>query len=287
MAGKGIRDIKRRMKSVNSSKKITKAYELVSSAKLRRTKNVLERTREYFHFVTESIEEVFHNAVNIQSDYLAGAREVRKKCYIVITSCRGLCGGFNTNLIKEAVSQIDDKSSAVLVTIGSKGRDFFKKREYNIAEEYASPTENITFLETHEISKPIIEMYNKGEIDEVYLVYSNFVSTLTQRPVTVKLLPFEIKENSEVKKHSRVVEYEPSAQAVFDYLVPKYVEIRIYNGIVESAASEWAARRIAMENATDNAEEIISDLILNYNRARQAAITQEIAEIVGGAEALK
>lgn len=287
MAGKGIRDIKRRMKSVNSSKKITKAYELVSSAKLRRTKNNLEKTREYFRFVTDSIEDVFHHAFNIQSDYLAGSREIKKKCYIVVTSNRGLCGGFNTNIIKEAVSSIEDKENAVLVTIGSKGRDFFKKRGYNIIQEYVSSSENISFLETHEISKPIIDLYNKGEIDELYLVYSNFISTLNQKPITVKLLPFDLEKDSEWQGHPKAVEYEPSEQAVFDYLVPKYVEIKIYNGIVESSVSEWAARRIAMENATDNAEEIISDLTLNFNRARQAAITQEIAEIVGGAEALK
>jgi F-type H+-transporting ATPase subunit gamma len=175
----------------------------------------------------------------------------------------------------------------VLVAIGSRGRDYFEKRGHNIHSDYLSPPEAISFLEARELSKPIIEMYKAGEIDEVKLIYTSFVTTLEQKVKCVTLLPFDIEPDPDVGQLGKEVEYEPSVEAVFNYLVPKYLEIKVYSAIIESATCEHAARRMAMENATDNAREMLENLSLFYNRARQAAITDEIIEIVAGSEAQK
>lgn len=288
MASGNLRDIKRRIRSVNSTEHITNAMKLVSTAKLRKAKSTFERTREYFHYITESIEEIFNNTTDIPQKYLSGNREIKTTCYIIITSCRGLCGGFNSNVIKVAEKEIlKDPEKPVIVAVGTRGRDYFGKRLYNIHGEYSAPPESISFMETREISKPIIEMYNSGEIDEVVMIYTSFVSTMEQQVKTVTLLPFNIEHDPEVMKVDKMVDYEPSVEEVFNYLVPKYVEIMIYGAIVESATCEHAARRIAMESATDNARDMLSDLSLFYNRARQASITREICEIVAGSEAQK
>jgi F-type H+-transporting ATPase subunit gamma len=261
---------------------------LVSAAKLRRAKTIFERTGEYLHFVTESIEDIFNNSSDIPGKYLEGNREIKTTCYIVITSSKGLCGSFNSNVIKRADAEIKaDPERPEIVAIGGRGRDFFRKAGYEICSEYMLPPENISFIETHDISVPVINDYVAGKIDEVVMIYTSFVSPLEQRVKTVRLLPFEIKRNLDMAPLEKQVDYEPSTEEVFNYLVPKYVEIMIYSAIVESATCEHAARRMAMENATDNANNMIADLTLFYNRARQAAITSEITEIVSGADALK
>lgn len=288
MAANNMRDIKRRIRSVNSMEHITNAMKLVSAAKLRRAKNTFERTRENFYFVTESIEEIFNNTNEVPTQYLKGNREIKTVCYIIMTSSRGLCGSYNSNVIKEAAGRIaHDQKKPVIVAIGGKGKEYFQKRGYEILQEYMLPPENISFVETNDISRPIIDMYNSGQIDEVVMIYTSFVSSMEQKVRTVTLLPFEINKDPEFPKLEKMVDYEPSVEEVFNYLVPKYVEMMIYGAIVESATCEHAARRMAMENATDNAIEMIGELTLFYNRTRQAAITNEISEIVGGAEALK
>jgi len=288
MASNNMQDIKRRIRSVTSMEHITNAMKLVSAAKLRKARAIFERVSVNFRFITETIESVFQNTSEIPTQYLAGNREIKTTCYIIVTSCRGLCGGFNSNVIREAEREIlADPEAPVIVAIGTKGKDYFEKRGYNIYSDYLTPPEDISFLETREISKPIIDMYNAGEIDEVMMIYTSFVSTLEQRVKCVTLLPFEVDNNPDPIRQEKPVEYEPSVEEVFNYLVPKYVEIRIYGAIVESATCEHAARRVAMENATDNAREMLGNLSLYYNRARQAAITDEIIEIVAGSEAQK
>jgi F-type H+-transporting ATPase subunit gamma len=283
-----MQDIKRRVKSVTNIEHITNAMKLVSAAKLRRAKTTFEKTGEYLHFVTESIEDIFNNSADIPKKYLEGNRDIKTTCYIVITSSRGLCGSFNSNVIKQADAEIKaDPERPEIVAIGVKGRDYFRKEGYDICSEYMLPPENISFIETHDISVPVLNDYVDGKIDEVVMIYTSFVSTLEQRVKTVRLLPFEIKRNLDVMPMEKQVDYEPSTEEVFNYLVPKYVEIMIYSAIVESATCEHAARRMAMENATENANNMIADLTLFYNRARQAAITSEITEIVSGADALK
>lgn len=288
MAAESMQDIKRRIRSVTSTEHITNAMKLVSAGKLRKAKAIFEKTNENSHYITHTIAEIFNSSQDIPPEYLAGNREIKTTCYIIVTSCRGLCGGFNSNVLKEAQREIDtDWEKPVIFAIGSKGKEYFEKRGYEIYGDYLAPPENISFLETREMSVPIIEMYNRGEIDEVVLIYTSFISSMEQEVKNVTLLPFEIEKDPDIIRNSKPVEYEPSVEAVFNYLVPKYVEMMIYGAVVESATCEHAARRMAMENATDNAREMLDKLSLNYNRARQSAITDEIIEIVAGSEAQK
>ena len=288
MAAESMQDIKRRIRSVTSTEHITNAMKLVSAGKLRKAKAIFEKTNENSHYITHTIAEIFNSSQDIPPEYLAGNREIKTTCYIIVTSCHGLCGGFNSNVLKEAQREIDaDWEKPVIFAIGSKGKEYFEKRGYEIYGDYLAPPENISFLETREMSVPIIEMYNRGEIDEVVLIYTSFISSMEQEVKNVTLLPFEIEKDPDIIRNSKPVEYEPSVEAVFNYLVPKYVEMMIYGAVVESATCEHAARRMAMENATDNAREMLDKLSLNYNRARQSAITDEIIEIVAGSEAQK
>ncbi|MDR0853401.1 MAG: ATP synthase F1 subunit gamma [Clostridiales Family XIII bacterium] len=288
MAGSAsMQDIKRRVRSVTSIEHITSAMKLVSAAKLRRAKKTFENMQEYFHFVTDSIDEIFNNVSGVESDYIRGSREVKTTCYVIVTSNRGLAGSFNSNIIKLAEQEMqNDPETPYIVAVGSRGKDYFERRSYNILSEYMSPPENVSFVETGAISKPIIDLYDEGKIDEVVLVYTSFISSLEQRPRTKTILPFDVETGRDVLPITKQVEYEPSAEEVLNYLVPKYVEIMIYGAIVESATCEHAARRMAMENATDNANAMIEDLNLFYNRARQAAITSEITEIISGSDAI-
>lgn len=289
MAAESMQDIKRRIKSVTSTEHITNAMKLVSAGKLRKAKAIFEKTNENSHYITHTIAEIFNsNPDDVPQKYLKGNRKIKTTCYIVVTSCRGLCGGFNSNILKEAQRDIDaDWEEPVILAIGTKAKEYFEKRGYNVFDDYLAPPENISFLETREMSRPIIEMYDKGEIDEVVLIYTAFISSMEQEVRNITLLPFEVEEDPEILKYSKQVEYEPSVEAVFNYLIPKYVEMMIHAAVVESATCEHAARRMAMENATDNAREMLDKLSLNYNRARQAAITDEIIEIVAGSEAQK
>ncbi|WZL73617.1 ATP synthase F1 subunit gamma [Clostridiaceae bacterium 35-E11] len=287
MAGMGMRDIKRRIKSVNSTKQITKAMELVSSAKLRRARERVEKTRPYFNTIKNTVQDIFSSAVGLKHKYLQ-EREIKKSCYIVITADRGLCGGYNINAIKTAVADIEDKEAVSVITVGQKARDYFRARQYNLDGEFLNISENPSYDHAKKISNLVLQLYEKEMVDQVYLVYTQFVSTISQKPQMIRLLPMQQEQKEKAKDEKfEFVAYEPSPEELLDYIVPKYIESTIYGALVESSASEQGARRVAMESATDNAEEMIEDLTLNYNRARQAAITQEIAEIVGGAEALK
>lgn len=289
MAQSGIRDIKRRIKSIGNTRQITKAMELVSSAKLNKYKSRLEKTRPYFDTVVESIQDILASTTGMRHPLLE-KREVKKTCYLVITSDRGLCGGYNSNVTRMVDNKIDNKENVAIVVTGQKGRDFFKRKDYNIERDIIGISEDPQYSQAIELGNIVTELYESGEVDEVNLVYTRFISTISHEPTIMKLLPAEkiTGENSdEGNKKRALIEYEPSAEEVLSYLIPKYIQSSIYGALVESSVSEQGARRVAMENATDNADEMIQKLNLKYNRARQAAITQEISEIVGGAEALK
>jgi len=279
------RDIKRRIRGIRNTRQITKAMELVSSAKLRKAREKLETTRPYFDTVYESIQEILSATGDISHPFLE-VREVKKSLYIVVTADRGLAGGYNSNILRLVESEIrDKKEDTLLVVVGYKGRDYFKRRGYNVVGEFVGITEEPFFSDDQEIGRLVMELYEKKEIDEVKLAYTKFITTISQQANIIKLLPSDIK-GEEGGKIS-VVEYEPSPEEVLDYLIPKYIESTIYGALMESSCSEQGARRTAMESATDNAEEMIDDLTVSFNRARQAAITSELSEIVAGAEALK
>ncbi|MBQ0078715.1 MAG: ATP synthase F1 subunit gamma [Eubacterium sp.] len=284
-----MQDIKRRIKSITSTEHITNAMKLVSAGKLRKARAIFEKTNENSHYITNAIEDLFTNSDDIPDKYLEGGNTNDGTCFIVITSNKGLCGGFNSNVIKEAEATMKLTSGhKVVIAIGSRGKEYFEKRGYEIYRDYTLPPEEITFLEAKELCEPIIDMYEKGEIGRVILVSTSFVSSMEQQVTNMTLLPFPAENNPEVGVGTgKFIDYEPSVEAVFNYLVPKYVEMMVYAAVVESATCEHAARRTAMENATDNAREMLDDLSLFYNRARQAAITDEIIEIVAGSEAQK
>lgn len=291
MAGASIKAIKTRMNSVESTKQITKAMELVASSRLRRAKEKAESSRPYFSTLYESVKDIAQNTRGVKDDFLK-QREVKNKCYIVVAGDRGLAGGYNSNVLKATVTDMDNKKEKV-ITVGKKSYEFFSKRGYDLVKSVPS-VEDCGYDQALEIANAAMDLYKKGEVDEVYISYTKFISPLVQEVKLVKILPLvfnndedvvETKKEGEPKKAR--VQYLPSPEAVLSYIIPKYVSGTIYGGVIESFASEQGARRTAMESATDNANEMLSTLELSYNRARQSAVTQEITEIVGGVEALK
>lgn len=280
------RDIKRRIKGINSTMQITKAMELVSSSKLRKARENLEKSRPFYNTVYNNIRETLSYTSNLKHPYL-NKREVKKSLYIVVTADRGLAGGFNSNIIRKVESEIKDKKENVaLILVGVKAKDYFTRRGYKVLGDFTRMTEEPSFHDAKTIGDMALNAYEEAKVDEVKIVYTEFVSTINQEVKEVKLLPSESFEEEKEKKLV-VVDFEPSPEEVLDYLIPKYIQSVIYGALIESASSQQAARRVAMENATENAEEMIDELDLLYNRARQAAITAELSEIVSGAKALK
>lgn len=278
-----MKEIKTRIASVENTKQITKAMELVSSSKFRRAKEKAESSKAYFNTLKEAVENIAKSTSGVKSEFLK-QREVKNRCYVVIAGDRGLAGGYNANVFKSLVAETQGSKNVKVVTIGKKAKEFVSKREFEVIGSIPS-VENANYEDIMNISKTVMDSYQNGDIDEVKLIYTEFVSALSQEPRLVKLLPISIEadKGEEKKQSGAAVQYLPSADAVLGFIVPKYVSGMIYGGLAESYASEQAARRTAMESATDNANEMISNLELQYNRARQAAVTQEISEIVAGA----
>ena len=282
-----MKEIKTRIKSVESTKQITKAMELVSSSKLRKAKERAESARPYFNTLYNTVQDIAKNTSNSRNVFLK-ERKVNNVCYIVIAGDRGLAGGYNSNILKAVIAH-NKLGTGKVITVGKKAKESLSKRGYEVID-YIESVEKCVYEDANRVAQAAMEAYKNGEVDEVNLVYTEFISALSQEPKIVKLLPVTIDNTNtekEVKKGKAAVQYLPSADAVLGYVLPKYVSGSVYGAIAESFASEQAARRTAMESATDNANEMISKLELVYNRARQAAVTQEISEIVGGAAAAK
>jgi len=281
------REIKRRIRGINNIKQITNAMELVASARLKRARDRLEKTRPYYNAIYENIREVLGELGSINHPYLK-PREIKRSLYIVIAADRGLAGGFNSNVNRLAEREMKYiKDRVKVIAVGTKARDYFRLRGYDIMAEFIGITEDPSFKDAKNIGTLALEAYEKGEIDEVKLVYTRFISVISQQPDILRLLPGDSLKADEEKAKRAIIEFEPSLDDVLNYLIPKYIQSVIYGALVESSASQQGARRTAMENATDNAEEMIDELLLTYNRVRQAAITTEITEIVSGAEALR
>ena len=282
--------MRRRIKSIKNTQQITNAMKAVSAAKMRRAQEQVLAARPYARRLREVLGRVAAAAGDVKHPLLE-VREPRKVAYVLITADRGLCGGFNANLIRTTMQALREAADAQvsLVCVGRKGRDFFRRRGYNIVQSYVRLGETIRVAQAREIAGFVMEKYAAGEFDEVYLVFSEFVNVLVQRPKIVKLLPVETPEESENGKKPGRVEYifEPSAEDVLARLLPMYVENMVFHALLESKASEHSARMTAMDNATKNAEELIAKLTLSMNKARQTAITKEILEVVSGAAALE
>ncbi|SHK51454.1 ATP synthase F1 subunit gamma [Desulforamulus aeronauticus] len=278
-------DIRRRITSVKNTQQITKAMKMVAAAKLRRAQEAVTSARPFALKIREVLSRVAA-ASGGASHPLLEVREVKKTAYVVITADRGLCGGFNANVLRRAATEVKDRNTSDVVAVGRKSRDFFRRRGFELAASYVGLGENIQFHQAKEIARFVMDKYVAGYFDEVYLVFSEFVNVLTQRPVTVKLLPVETPaEESKGPKVEYI--YEPNAEAVLSELLPTYVESTVFRAMLEAKAGEQGARMTAMDSATKNAKDMINKLTLSLNRARQAAITKEISEIVGGAAALE
>jgi len=278
----GVRDIRRRIRSVRNMQQITKAMKMVSAAKLRKAQQKLNAARPYAHQLQGVLERLAQAPVDTIHPLLI-KRPVQKVVYVVITSDRGLCGGYNANLIRKTAGLIAETPQDVkLVTVGRKGRDFFRRGKIEFLAEFVALGDEPSYSQAKEIAQEVMRIYEQGEADEVYLMYTEFVSAINSRPTQVKLLPIEKPEGKQSKQYI----FEPSPDEILTSLLPKYVETQVFRSILEGKASEQGARMSAMSSATDNAKDMIDRLSLAMNRARQAAITKEISEIVGGAAAL-
>ena len=282
-----MRDIKRRIKSVSSTQQITKAMNLVASSKLAKAKGRFYETKPFFGYTRRAIGNIVKGNGGTSHPYLT-ERSVKKTGIIVITGDRGLCGGYNVNVCKAALNEAGDNDTAY-ITIGGKGRDYLRHRNKEIADSFRGISEKPRYMDAKLIGERILKKYNAGELDEVYLAYTEFISTISNEPKVIKLLPLNADEfeSDKGEKDLTLTIYEPSEDEVLDYIIPKYINTVLYGAMVESAACELSSRMTAMDSATENAAEMIGDLNLLYNRVRQSAITQEITEIVGGSNALE
>ncbi|MFC3799773.1 ATP synthase F1 subunit gamma [Cohnella sp. GCM10012308] len=288
---KGMREIKRQIKSTQNMKQITKAMELVAAANLKRAQNAALAGRPYADKLKEVVSSIAGGGGSVKHPMLQ-SREVKKTAYIVFTSDRGLAGGLNSGLLKKFVDTLKSKHKSKaeydLFVIGRKGRDYLKRRDYAIVQDVIGVPDSPKFADVKAIAAAAVSGFEQGTYDEVYLVYNRFINALTQMPTVKQLLPLDASALGATNQAgpSAGYEYEPSPEAVLNVLLPKYAETLVYSALLENKASEFGSRMTAMSNATKNATKRINELTLTYNRARQAAITQEIAEIVGGANAL-
>ena len=278
MAGVSTKDIKNRIRSMESTRQITKAMEMVAASKLRHAQAQVLSSRPYFEILYATINDIVAHNSDFSSPYLS-KRPGNKVLYIVIAGDRGLAGGYNSNILKLVMSEAEGKDVTIL-PIGKKAIDFFRARKMPMLSENHALAADVSIGDCFSVAKLLSKAYRSGEFDEIHVAYTNFVSVLSQTPATLQLLPL----TSGGKAADSVVDilYEPNATEVFDAIVPEYVGGALYGALCESRAAEQAARRTAMDSATKNAEDMIADLSLKFNQARQAAITQEITEIVAG-----
>ncbi len=276
-----MKAIKRRIRSVGSTRQITKAMELVASSKLRKAKTRAEQARPYFNELYKTMCEIASANTDFSTIYTV-KREVKHKLFIVVAGDRGLAGGYNSNVLKAAAAaHKDDAELPKIIAIGKKAGEYFAKRDYEVVASYANIAEDIKPNTAQDIADIAIKMFADGEVDEVHVFYTMFVSSMSQQPESMRVLPMDTVQLEDYG----TMEYDPSPEAVFNRIVPRFTASLIQCAVVESYASEQGARRTAMENATDNADAMTESLSLLYNRARQASITTEIIDIVSGASA--
>ncbi|HBA96859.1 MAG TPA: ATP synthase F1 subunit gamma [Lachnospiraceae bacterium] len=289
-----MRDIKRRKESVQSTGQITKAMKLVSSVKLQKAKVGAEVSKPYFETMYETVAGMIAKSGQLSHPFLQKGKS-EKKAVITITSNRGLAGGYNSNIVK-LVSKDErfKKENTVIYAVGTKGRDSLARQGYEVSGDYSEAMNEPLYSDAMDIGKEVLSKFTSGDIGEIYLAYTIFKNTVVQIPTLIKLLPVdasdiisEQEENAEDPLDKiTLMNYEPEPEEALDAIIPKYINSLIYGGLTESYASENGARMQAMDSATSNAEDMISDLSLKYNRARQASITQELTEIIAGASAI-
>ena len=280
MAGVSTKEIKNRIRSMESTKQITKAMEMVAASKLRRAQAQIANSRPYFQILHGTIQEILRTNREFESAYLK-QRPVKKVLYIVIAGDRGLAGGYNSNILKMVQAEVQGKD-AVVLPIGKKAVDFFRARKIPALTEHYGEAADVSIGDCFSIAKQLCSGFLAGEYDEIRVAYTAFVSVISQEPQSLAMLPLTKSESEQDNSSRSQIIYERGSEEVFSAIVPEYLGGILYGALCESRASEQAARRSAMDSATQNADEMIADLSLKFNRARQAAITQEITEIVAG-----
>ena len=280
-----MRDIKRRKSSIQSTQQITKAMKLVSTVKLQKARNRAEATNPYFNYMYKTVSSMLAKSGTIDHPYLRGGQS-NKKAVVVITSNRGLAGGYNSNIVKLITGGDFVKEDLDIYAVGGKGVEALSRRGYNIVENASEIMEAPTYSDAAALCNKVLDAFTKGEVGEIYLAYTHFKNTVSQEPKLIKLLPVEI-DPAETDDSNVLMNYEPNEEEALNMIIPKYVTSLFYGALVEAVASENGARMQAMDSATSNAEEMISDLSLKYNRARQGSITQELTEIIAGANAIE
>ena len=282
-----LKEIRIRLNAVKNIQKITKAMKMVSAAKMRKAQDRILSTRPYAYKLSELMSQLVALA-NISEHPLTKEREVKKRVVILITSDRGLCGAFNSNIIKYTVNHLNNvgKETAI-VTLGKKGFDFFNKRKYNVIKNYPTIFQNLNIQTSNEIVTYLNDIFLSGEYDLIEIIYNEFKSIIKQNILTETMLPFSEKKTIDKKLQNASFIFEPEAKKILQELIPKELNIKFWKAILESNASEQGARMTAMDAASNNAGDLIQSLNLSYNRARQESITNELLEIVSGAEALK
>ena len=273
------KEIKTRIRSMESTRQITKAMEMVAASKLRRAQAQVLSSRPYFETLYATLNEIADTNSDLSSPYLI-PRPVKKIAYVVIAGDRGLAGGYNSNILKLTLAEMADKEVSVL-PISKKAADFFRNKGFSLLTENYCEAEKVSVGDCFTMAKSLCKAYLAGEYDEIRIGYTNFVSVLSQTPATLKMLPLLRQDTGKPTRSSDIL-YEPDSATVFEAIIPEYVGGILYGALCESRAAEQAARRSAMDSATSNADDLIADLSLKFNRARQAAITQEITEIVAG-----
>ncbi len=283
-----MRDIKRRRSSIQGTQQITKAMKLVSTVKLQRARANAERTKDYFTCMYDTVNSILRRVGHIEHRYLTPGKSP-KKAVIVITSNRGLAGGYNSNVVKLVTRNAEwNKDDVVVYTVGNKGREAFARYGYEVRACNNDIVESPVYADAMKLSEELLKSFAAGEVGEIYLAYTAFKNTVSHVPTLLKLLPVERNDAPrEVSdKAEAIMNFEPEETEALELIIPKYMSSLIYGALTESVASENGARMQAMDSATSNAEEMIEDLTLKYNRARQGTITQELTEIIAGAEAL-
>lgn len=280
-----MRDIKRRKSSVQSTQQITKAMKLVSTVKLQRAKGRAEKSKTYFSCMYDTVVSMLSRAGQINHPYLK-AGDSPKKAIIVITANRGLAGGYNSNIVKLVKNSEFKKEDCVIYAVGSKGRDALGRYGYEVRADYSEIIDEPIYADAMKISEEVLKAFAAGEVGEIYVAYTAFKNTVTHVPTMLKLLPIKVEDERSAEEQKAVLEFEPEAEEALDLIIPKYITSLIYGAMIEAVASENGARMQAMDSATSNADEMISHLSLLYNRARQSSITQELTEIIAGAEAI-
>lgn len=284
-----MRDIQRRRSSIQSTGQITKAMKLVSTVKLQKARSKAEQTKPYFSYMYSTMVDMLKRTANISHPYLTPASEENsKKAVIVITSNRGLAGGYNNNAVKMLLNSGFDKADVSVFAVGRKGRDSLLRRGYDVKADFSDMINDPVYGDAKKIGEAVLGEFTEGKINEIYLLYTSFKNTVSHEPKMIKLLPFSVEELESEEQNTKVapMTFEPNEEEVLDAIIPKYINSLIYGALMEAVASENGARMQAMDSATSNAEEMIADLSLMYNRARQGSITQELTEIIAGAEAI-